>query len=109
MKVKKRKVHRCECVDCRSHPRSATADEHRAMNRLLATLDEKNRRRMVGVFALQCGWGSVELLHEITGLSCPTIRRGRDEVRQNEVDAAPGQVRRTGAGRPTVEKNIPTS
>jgi hypothetical protein len=71
-------------------------------------LDEKHRRRMVGVLALQWGWGSVECLHQITGLSCPTIRRGRDEVRQNELDERAGQVRRTGAGRPTVEKNIRT-
>lgn len=106
MNVKKRNVHHCVCVACRSHPRSATAQEHEAINRLLAGLDEKNRRRMVGVLALQWGWGSLELLHEITGLSCPTIRRGRAEVQQNEPDREPDRVRRAGAGRPAVEKNI---
>jgi hypothetical protein len=45
------------------------------------------------------------LLHEITGLSCPTIRRGRDEIRQHELDEVPGRVRRPGAGQPAVEKN----
>ena len=109
--AKKRNVHRCRCVDCRSHLRSALANEHRAINRLLATLDEKNRRRLAGVLALQWGWGSIALLHQVTGLSCPTIRRGRQEVRQTELGERPGQVgrvRRTGAGRPAVEKNIPT-
>lgn len=109
VKAKKRKVHGCTCADCRRHPRGTTAKEHRAINRLLATLNEKNRRRMVGVFALQWGWGSVERLHQITGLSCPTIRRGRDEVLQNESDQAPERVRRPGAGQPAVEKNILTS
>ena len=110
MKAKKQTIHPCGCTNCRSHPHSALANEHRAVNRLVATLDEKNRRRLAGVLALQWGWGSITLLHQVTGLSGPTIRRGREEVRQSELREMAGQVgrvRRTGAGRPLVEKNIP--
>ena len=110
VKTKKQTIHRCGCANCRSHPHSALANEHRAINRLVATLDEKNRRRLAGVLALQWGWGSIALLHQVTGLSCPTVRRGREEVRQSELRGMAGQmgrVRRPGAGRPLVEKNIP--
>jgi hypothetical protein len=105
MKSMKPDIHSCTCSECQRHPRSATADEHRAINRLVATLDEKHRRQLVGLLAWQWGWGSIALLHEITGLSCPTIQRGRDEIQKNESPEAVGRVRRPGAGQPAVEKN----
>ena len=37
--------HSCLCATCREHPRSREAQEHRAINRVLATLNEKSRRR----------------------------------------------------------------
>jgi len=92
---------------CRAYPASATAKEHRAINRVLTTLDEKSRRRFVGLLALQWGWGSIERLRQVTGLSRPTIRRGRDEVQRVEDRTHPGRVRAAGAGRPEVEKNTP--
>ena len=100
-----RTEYRCSCSTCRDHPSSPIAKEHAAINRVLATLNEKSRRRFVGLLALQWGRGSVERLSEITGLSRPTIRRGRTEVQQLEVGAEPSRVRRLGAGRSRVEKN----
>jgi hypothetical protein len=44
-------------------------------------------------------------LSQVTGLSRPTIRRGRDEVQQVERAADRRRVRRTGAGRWRAEKN----
>lgn len=70
-------------------------------------LDEKNRRRFAGVLALQWGRGGIERVSEITGLSRPTIRRGRQEVQKSESAAERDRVRKSGAGRPTVEKNNP--
>jgi len=106
---KKRVVHHCTCVTCRAHPRSGTAKEHRAINRVLASLDEKSRRHFAGLLAWQGGWGGIERVSEITGLSRPTIRRGRDEVQQVERAGERGRIRQAGAGRPAVEKNNPRS
>ncbi len=97
--------HRCTCTVCWEHPYSSTAKEHRAINRVLSTLNEKSRRRCVGLLALQWGRGSVERLNEITGLSRPTIRRGRAEVQKVERTGTSDRVRRRGAGRLRVEKS----
>jgi hypothetical protein len=97
--------HHCECEVCRRHPSSAEAKEHRAINRVIALLNEKSRRRFVGLLALQWGRGSVEQLSQITGLSRPTIRRGRDEVQGVERPKASSRIRRPGAGRQRAEKN----
>ena len=96
-------VHQCICHTCQQRPNSVIAKEHRAVNRLLAGLDEKNRRRFVGLLTLQWGRGSTQLLHEITGLSRVTIRRGRAEVQRLDRKAI-GRVRRSGGGRKAVEK-----
>jgi hypothetical protein len=97
--------HRCTCTICCEHPYSSTAKEHRAINRVLSTLNEKSRRRFVGLLALQWGRGSVERLSEITDLSRPTIRRGRAEVQKVERAGTSGRVRRSGADRLRVEKS----
>lgn len=97
--------HKCTCATCRDHPYAAAAKEHAAINRVLATLNEKSRRRFVGLLALQGGRGRLERLSEITGLSRPTIRRGRAEIQKGERAAEPSRVRRAGAGRKRVEKN----
>ena len=98
----RRRVHACGCQPCQQHPYSRVADEHRAINRVLVTLNEKNRRRFAGVLALQQGRGGVEAVIRITGLSRNTIVRGRDELQRK--DRQPG-VRQTGAGRLLAEKN----
>lgn len=106
-KREERASHECTCRTCREHPRSDVAMEHQAINRVLARLDEKSRRRFVGLLALQWGRGSIAVLNQVTGLSRPTIRRGRDEVRRVEKPALRGRVRQAGAGRQAVEKNKP--
>jgi len=106
MKAKKKlSIHKCTCTTCGQHPQSAVAKEHRAINRVLGVLDEKGRRRFVGLLALQWGRGGPAQLSQITGLSRPTIRRGRDEVQKAERAAERVRVRRAGAGRPLAEKN----
>lgn len=80
------------------------AKEHVAVNRVLAGLDEKNRRRFVGLLALQWERGGGQRLRDITGLSRTTIGRGRAEVQRADRETA-GRVRRRGAGRLAVEKN----
>lgn len=102
----RRRLHRCECAACAEHPYGRVARQHQAINRVLATFDEKGRRRFAGLLALQLGRGGVQLAHQITGLSRMTIRAGREEIQRT--DHTPG-VRRPGAGRPQVEKSSPRS
>jgi hypothetical protein len=101
-------VYRCACLVCQQHPRGATARLHASINRVMAGLDEKNRRRFAGLWASQWGRGGIQRLHEITGLSRPTIARGQWESKQ-EPGKASRRIRRPGGGRPRAEKNGPVS
>jgi len=103
--TKKKPIYQCQCHVCINAPRSAEAKEHRAINQVLSLLHEKGRRQFVGLLALQWGRGGLEQVHVITGLSHPTIRRGRAEVQRKERTAERNRVRRPGAGRQRVEKN----
>jgi len=76
------------------------------MNRVLASLDEKNRRRFAGLLALQGGRRSISLLSRITGLSRHTIRRGKREIEHPSAQET-HRIRRSGGGRRPVEKNNP--
>lgn len=99
----KRKIHRCTCEHCHLHPYSKTAKQHQAINRVLFELNERNKRRFAGVLANERGRGGTSQLAEITGLSRTTIARGRSEIERANQHRASG-VRRSGAGRPRVEK-----
>jgi hypothetical protein len=78
------------------------AKQHRAINRVLVTLDEKNRRRFAGLLGLQHGRGGIQAVATLTGLSRNTVRRGQKEIRRSDHLA---KVRQAGAGRKAVEKN----
>jgi hypothetical protein len=100
-------VHACHCPDCQRHPRGKTARLHSAINWFLSTLDEKSRRRFAGLWASHLGYGGVQQMARVTGLSRDTIARGRGEL--NLTDPIPGRIRAPGAGRPPVEKKDQTS
>ena len=102
----RRRLHHCQCRACAKHPYGRVAREHQAINRVVASFDEKGRRRFAGLLALQFGRGGVQLAHEITGLSRVTVRAGQKEI--SRTNQTPG-VRRAGAGRPALEKNDPNS
>ena len=99
-------LHRCECSTCQQHPQSALAREHRWINRLVATTDERTRRLRVGFLARQQGRGGIALRARITGLDRHTITRGQHEL-QRLTRPPSGRVRRAGAGRPRVEQKVP--
>jgi len=103
--IKKKLVHPCQCPACQNAPRSTEAKEHQAINQVVSLLHEKGRRQFVGLLALQWGRGGVERLSLITGISRPTIRRGRAEVQRKERQTERNRVRKPGAGRQQVEKN----
>ncbi len=107
-KSKHRELHRCICTACQQHPYCQTAVQHQAINRVLANLDEKNRRRFAGLLALQLGDRHIRLVSQITGLSRMTIYRGLHEIEHSD-DKTHGRLRTHGAGRIAIEKNIPRS
>ena len=98
-------VHQCPCHECRERPRSRVAQQHRAINQVLASLNERRRRLLAGLLAQERGHGGVVAVARITGLSRTTIRRGLVELRQG--DRLPlARVRAPGGGRPRAEKKI---
>ena len=95
-----------DCPDCQRGLRSDLVEEHRAINLLIATLDEKCRRLFAGSWATVYGRGGIERLAIITGLSRTTIRRRRKEFQQPEsIDTS--RIRTPGGGRKRIEKKHP--
>ena len=103
--TKQKSVHQCHCSICQRTPKSGEAQDHQAIKRVATFLHEKGRRQFAGLLALQLGCGGIERVREITGLSRPTIQRGRDELQRKERSSERNRVRKRGAGRKLVEKN----
>jgi len=101
-----RAVHLCRCPDCQQGRRDDIVEEHRAINQLIAILDEKWRRLFAGFWATVYGRGGIARLTVITGLSRTTIHRGQREFLQPEgIDTF--RTRKPGGGRKRVEKKTP--
>jgi hypothetical protein len=99
----RKRIHRCRCRVCRSRSDSELVAYHRAINRVMAELDERSRRLFAGVLARHGGHGGIRQVVEITGLSRITIRRGlRESERAQAVSS--DRIRRPGGGRKRVEK-----
>ena len=107
-KSNEKPLHVCTCSVCRRHPRSPVAKLHLGINRVVATLDEKSRRRLGGLLATQQGWGGVQQMARITGMSRTTILRGRREIERTNRSRLK-RIRPRGGGRKPVEKNTPGS
>lgn len=97
-------IHKCTCEECRQQPQGETAKLHASINRVVASLDEKSRRRFVGLLASQGGYGGVQHVARVTGMSRTTILRGRRELEQGELLSS-GRIRAPGAGGTCSEKN----
>lgn len=99
-------LHACTCEACLASPRSGEAREHKKLNALMSTLDEKNARRVLGLLAEKEGHGGIARLSRITGMSRTTILRGQRELAKE--DPIPrDRVRLPGGGRKTLEKKDP--
>jgi hypothetical protein len=101
----RRPVHQCSCEDCASDPQSGVGLDHEAINRVMALLDEKQRRLFAAMLALRRGHGGIQALSKITGLSRTTIRLGIADLRLGVV-AESDRIRRPGGGRLRLEKKI---
>jgi len=65
---------------------------------MFPSFTERTQRLWCAVEARQLGWGGVSVVHEATGVSMPTIRRGIKDLEQ-PVDLTPTQSRLSGGGR----------
>ncbi len=101
-----RGIHRCGCPACRREPAGTVAQEHQAINRLVACSDERIRRLLVGFLAERHGRGGIALMSRITGLDHNTVARGQRELYQVDLASA-GRVRRPGGGRKLAEVACP--
>jgi len=102
----RRRIRRCRCRACRSGSDRELVAYHRAINRVMAKLDERSRRLFAGVLARQRGHGGVQHVAEITGLSRMTVRCGLRESERGQAESSK-RVRRPGGGRKCVEKKHP--
>ena len=93
--------YRCQCRQCVESPSSGVAELHRQINQLVAMLNEKDRRQLVGLLARQLGQGGVSRMAQITGMSRTTITRGQGELKAPE---GSDRIRTQGGGRPLTEK-----
>jgi hypothetical protein len=99
-----RRLHICTCQECRQQPLGETAELHSSINRVLEMLDEKSRRRFIGLLATQHGYGGVQYFARVTGLSRTTILRGQREISLADAECE-SRIRVAGGGRPLLEKN----
>jgi hypothetical protein len=99
-----REPHCCRCSACQEQPAGDVAHQHRDINRLVASLDEKARRLFVGFLARQHGRGGVAHFSRVTGLSRTTIRLGL--VQLDQPPKHDDRIRRPGSGRPKIEKKV---
>ncbi len=72
---------------------------------LLPELDERQRRLLVGAEAQCIGYGGIEIISEITGITHPTIRRGINEISYGGKNSK--RIRKEGGGRKRATKINP--
>src|SRR4051795_12508054 len=97
----------CQCDQCQSGEAHPDRVLHEQMNLLLSRLGEAERRWYAAVEANRLGHGGAVRVSQITGLDETTIRRGQEEVAGSLADAPiKRRQRRSGGGRPAVEKKI---
>jgi hypothetical protein len=75
--------------------------------KVLATLNEAQARWYVAREAIRLGYGGVQTMHVVTGLSRPTILKGVRELRAKASLGSGERVRRPGGGRKCLEAADP--
>lgn len=99
----------CQCPRCEAGEVHPDRVLHEQINLLLSRLGEAERRWYAAVEANRLGRGGARLVARITGLDEKTIRRGQEEVAGSLADVPVKRQRRSGGGRPPVEKKIQLS
>jgi len=90
-----------------SNPELAVEEAKAAILLFMSSLTEQQRRLYAGLESLKLGHGGDEHIATLFGIDRHTVARGREELLQ---ETAPIKgVRRSGGGRPCVEKKRPKS
>jgi hypothetical protein len=85
-----------------------TIQDRPILVRLLDTLDEAQKRWLVGREAMLLGHGGVKRMCEVSGLSKPTVIKGVKELRSAQaLRPEGGRIRQVGGGRKTLEERDP--
>lgn len=98
-------IHRCECDICKQPGHHPDKEWHQRRNVFFSRLDEQQKRWYAALEAERLGHGGQTLVSQITGLSIPTIQRGREEMSTNLAERPEDRIRVPGGGRKPVEKN----
>jgi Rhodopirellula transposase DDE domain len=75
--------------------------------KVLATLSEAQARWWIARETLARGRGGLKAMHQLTGMSRPTILRGIREVRGGRLRSARERIREPGGGRRRIEEHDP--
>jgi len=87
---------------------AASRQDGTLFRKVLVTLNEAQRRWLVGREALRGGRGGIQRMVEASGLSKPTILKGIKELHdKRKLVVEEGRVRRPGGGRKPVEEHDP--
>ena len=100
----KNEIHQCECDTCKAGSNPEIVEHHRQMNLFVSRLNEPQRRWYVGLLSHQPDNPSDRQLAKITGLDEKTIRRGRQELENDQIKLPHERQRQEGGGRPQSEK-----
>jgi hypothetical protein len=81
----------------------------RKFNRLRAELDERGRRYWAASEALELGHGGIKAVAQATGLGERTVRRGCEQLRQNDLPTDPDgrRIRQPGGGESRSRRGTP--
>jgi len=85
----------------------ATAMADKYFKKILGTLNEAQARWYVAREAVARGRGGLKAMHELTGMSRPTILRGMRELAQQKQLPGEERIRRVGGGRKRLEEDDP--
>ena len=87
---------------------AGTQLDYALFRKVLTTLNQAQRRWLVGREALRHGRGGIQRMVEASGLSKPTILKGIRELRaRRKLVSEEGKVRKAGGGRKPVEAHDP--
>jgi Rhodopirellula transposase DDE domain len=83
-------------------------EDHTILVKLLDTMDEAQKRWLVGREAMLLGHGGIKRMCEVSGLSKPTVIKGVKELRSKQaLRLEGGRIRQVGGGRKTIEERDP--
>ena len=75
----------------------------------LSSLNELDSRQYAALWAMELGWGGISQVHELSGMSMDTIRKGITEVGSKSVSnlKEQGRLRKAGGGRKKLVEKDP--